>query len=192
MSIAEAGRSRIRDGLIRLIAGDRSWGWLDVWPSRYGFTHRRLVVCPPGTSPTERALLRLWRTWPTIAVATGGLLLLISDAVGLPPDAVGAIAAAGTAAALLALAHATRRQRPTVRTRFGGTDDIHGTRTPVGDMELIERCWTGLTWADDALRAKTISGAEHELIWSRVWNELAPRPPRLHAPSAATRVRLHR
>ena len=79
-------------GWRRLLDGGRTWGSLDVSPSRYGVTRHRLVVFPPGISSDERVLLRLWRAWPIWAT----LMWLVMEMFLVPAIGSGAAVAIST------------------------------------------------------------------------------------------------
>lgn len=161
--------------LLRRAAGAAPWGGVDVWPSRYGYTHYRITVYPPGTTATERVWLRLWRRWPAIAAGLG--LLVVCGAGGVLGVAGAAVAAGlAAAAALLGLARATRRQRSGIRSRQGGMEHVADHPTPVGEMALIAECWDRLVAADRLLASGALTAAQHELVWAEVWEAMRREP----------------
>lgn len=163
--------------LLRRAAGREPWGGLDIWPSRYGWTHYRLTLHPPGADVRERIQLQVWRALPLIAA---GLALVVLCAAGCVVDLAAAIglAVAAAVAVTAAVAWRTRRVRPLLVSRHGGTEDLGDRLLPVGDMELITHWWDALTTADAALRAGTISVADHELVWAAAWESLRRTPAR--------------
>lgn len=169
------GSGRTRSALDRLTGGS-SWGRFDVWPSRYGFTHVRLIVLPPGTNRSERTLLALWRSAPVLAALAGFGALLLGDLAGLPALGARVLGLVAASAALGGPALASRRLRPLVRTRLGGVDDVAGWARCVGDTAEIERWSAVLIAADAALRTGAITVPQHEVVWSEAWCALAPRP----------------
>jgi hypothetical protein len=173
---AEPPHARPASLLDRLTGGSR-WGRFDVWPTRYGFTHYRLVVLPPGATGSDRVLLELWRSAAVIAALAGLALFVAADLAGLRtgPSSVAGLLAGGAVASALALV--TRRLRPQVRTCAGGIDDAGGRARSVGEMTAIEQWSILLLAADRALQAGEVTAVQHELIWTRAWRAL-DRPAR--------------
>jgi hypothetical protein len=160
----------------RLLDGGRTWGSLDVSPSRYGVTRHRLVVFPPGISSDERVLLRLWRTWPIWAT----LMWLIMEMFLVPAIGSGAAVAISTTvcvSAVVATMATTGENRTKVRAvsvvRMAGFDD-----QAVADLytELYEMA-IELAEADNGLAAGELSTVEHEAVVWRVYDRMATTLP---------------
>jgi hypothetical protein len=172
MSITELPAvGRVASLTVRLVAGRSTWGRFDVWPSRYGFTHYRLIVLPPGSTATDRARLALWRAAPIIAIVAGTGLLALGDVAGVPAAGwvVGALAAS---VVVLGAALATRALRPLIRTRFGCVDDIDGRSAAALELREVERSAAVLQGADLALRDGGLTLPQHEVAWGAVWSAL--------------------
>jgi hypothetical protein len=149
--------------------GRHSWGSFDVCPSRYGVTRYRLVVFPPGMTPDEQRLLRVWRSWPT----WGTVLFLAAQiwlAQTMTPGWAMAIAvalclAAGAASGALAGASRTR-VRTLIALAMNGTHDE--------DRLTAMRALTAVLLEADARRAEgTLSEPEHETICWQVYERMA-------------------
>jgi hypothetical protein len=160
----------------RLLDGGRTWGSLDVSPSRYGVTRHRLVVFPPGISSDERVLLRLWRAWPIWAT----LMWLVMEMVLVPAIGSGAAVAISTTvcvSAVVATMATTGANRTKVRAvsvvRMAGFDD-----QAVADLytELYEMA-IELAEADNGLAAGELSTVEHEAVVWRVYDRMATTLP---------------
>lgn len=175
-STVEPSRSRAVLLLDRLTGGSR-WGRFDVWPTRYGFTHYRLVVLPPGATDADRLLLELRRSAALLAALLAVGLFLAADLAGLPTGTSGLLAAVAGGAVLAGIALRTRRLRAEVRTCDGGVDHAGGREHVVGAMSDVMQWSLVLLAADRALQDGEITVAQHELIWSRAWHAL-PRPGR--------------
>jgi hypothetical protein len=99
----------------RLLDGGRTWGSLDVSPSRYGVTRHRLVVFPPGISSDDRVLLRVWRTWPIWATLSWLVMeMFLVPTIGSGPAV--AISTAVCVGAVVATMATTGANRSKVRT----------------------------------------------------------------------------
>src|SRR5882757_9769996 len=94
----------------RLLDGGRTWGSLDISRSRYGVTRHHLVVFPPGISPDERTLLRLWRSWPIWGTLTWLTLeiFLVPTIGSLPALAISSGICLGAGALAMAMTGANR------------------------------------------------------------------------------------
>jgi hypothetical protein len=66
---------------LRPLDGGPTWGSLDSYPRRFGVKRYRLVVFPPGISPEERRLLRLWRSWPVWGALLWACILYDADSL---------------------------------------------------------------------------------------------------------------
>jgi hypothetical protein len=154
---------------LRPFGGRRTWGSFDIYPSHYGITRYRLVVFPPGMSPDERRLLRVWRSWP----AWGTVLFLIAQiwlaqtlATGWALSIAAALwlAAGATSGALAGAA------RTTVRTLIALT--MTGSHDE--DRLATLRALTAVLLEADARRAEgTLSEPEHESICWQVYERMA-------------------
>jgi hypothetical protein len=156
----------------RLLDGGRTWGALDVSPGCYGVTRHRLVVFPPGISPDERMLLRLWRSWPIWGTLTWLTLeIVMVPAIGPGPAlAVFTGGCLGTGALAMALTGPTRtRVRTLTVVRMVGFDD------PVVRERLAELYTLAdeLAEADRRLAAGESNSVEHEAVVWRVYDHLA-------------------
>lgn len=155
----------------RLLDGGRTWGALDISPSRYGVTRHRLVVFPPGISPDERVLLRVWRSWPvwgTLAWLT--LEIVMVPAVGPGPAlAISTGLCVGAGGLAMALTNTTRTRVRTLSVmRMVGFDD------PVVTERLSELYTLAdeLAEADRRLAAFESNGVEHEAVLWRIYDRL--------------------
>jgi len=165
-------RSRLR----RLIDGGRTWGSLDISPSRYGVTRHHLVVFPPGISPDERMLLRLWRSWPIWGTLTWLTLemFLVPTIGSNPAFAISTAIAVGGGMVAMAMTGANRtRVRTLTVVRMAGFVD------PVavdGWAELYAlACQLGE--ADRARDAGELSTVDHEAVVWRVYDRLGTQVP---------------
>lgn len=160
----------------RLLDGGRSWGSVEVSPTRYGVTRYRLVMYPPGISADDRMLLRTWRAWP----AWGTTAWLILELTLVPTIGAGqalAIATAaflGTGAVAMAMTGANRSQVRTLSvTRLAGAEDPAAHERFAELQSLAQR----LAGADARLSAGELSTVEHEAQVWQVYDLLAPVEP---------------
>jgi hypothetical protein len=156
----------------RLLDGGRTWGSLDVAPSRYGVTRHRLVVYPPGIAPDERILLRLWRAWPVWGTVTWLLLeTILVNTIG--PGTALAIASGvclGAGAVLMAMTGATRGGVRTLTVvRMAGVDDALTADRCHELYELADE----LADADRRLADGELTTVGHEAVVWRVYDHLA-------------------
>ncbi|KAA0080503.1 hypothetical protein CIW52_23015 [Mycolicibacterium sp. P9-64] len=157
--------------LRRLIDGGRTWGSLGISPSRYGLTRHHLVVFPPGISPDERVLLRLWRSWPIWGTLTWLTLeMFLIPTVGSTSAVVtSTVVAVGAGLVTMALTGANRtRVRTLTVVRIAGFPD------PVATEAWAELCALAcqLGEADRARDAGEISTVDHEAAVWRVYDRL--------------------
>ena len=156
----------------RLLDGGRTWGSLDVSPSRYGVTRHRLVVFPPGISPDERVLLRVWRTWPI----WGTLSWLVMEMFLVPTmdraprwHLHGRRRGRGRGDMAITGANRTRVRTMSV-VRMAGFDD----QAVADAVQRDVRRWPcELAEADNALAAGELSTVEHEAVVWRVYDRMA-------------------
>jgi hypothetical protein len=163
----------------RLLDGGRTWGALDVSPSRYGVTRYRLIVFPPGISPDERMLLRLWRSWPIWGtLAWLALEMFLVPAMG--PGAAFATSTglcAGAGGLAMALTGSTRtRVHMLSVVRMAGFDDAMANERLAALYALADE----LAEADRRLAAGESNSVVHEaVVWS-VYDRLAQDTPSHH------------
>jgi hypothetical protein len=155
----------------RVLDSGRTWGSLDVAPSRYGVTRHRLVVFPPGISPDDRILLRLWRSWPIWGTVTWlALEAVLVDTIG--PGSALAIATGvslGGGAVTMALTGANRgKVRTLTVVRMAGVDDAVTTELCAELYRLADE----LADADRRLADGALSVVGHEAVVWRVYDHL--------------------
>ncbi|HZA11853.1 DUF6611 family protein [Mycobacterium sp.] len=155
----------------RLLDGQRRWGSIDIWPGRYGFRKYRLVVYPPGITPAERRLIRLWRGWPM----WGALVWLMSEICLANKVSVGVAMVISTAAYVAAGAFAfalAGEARARVRSMsvvlIDGDDDANSAALYAEWHKLAG----ALTEADRLVVSGAVSPVQHEAIWWRAYDEL--------------------
>lgn len=157
----------------RLLDGGRTWGSLDVSPSRYGVTRHRLVIFPPGISPDERTLLRLWRSWPIWGTLTWLVLeMFLVPTIGSGPAlAISTCIALGLGLLLMVMTGATRSRVQTMSVvRMAGYHDASAAERYAELCALANE----LTEADHALAAGELSTVDHEAAVWRIYERLAP------------------
>jgi hypothetical protein len=158
--------------LFRLLDSRRTWGSVDVYPSRYGITRYRLVVFPPGMSQDERRLLRGWRTWPIWGTAlflaaeiwltnttTGGWALAMSIALWLSSGAVAFALAGGT----------RTRVRTLIAHAMNGVHD-EAAANRLAEMRILA---AALLAADERRAAGALTELEHETVCWQVYRQMA-------------------
>jgi hypothetical protein len=155
----------------RLLDGQRVWGSVDLWAGRYGFRKYRLVIFPPGISPADRRLVRLWRGWPM----WGALLWLMSEIVlsnALSPGSALAFSVAvylASGAITFALAGPARTQVRTLHAvLIDGYIDAHSAARYAEWKELVAI----LTEADERVNQGSSSPVEHEVVWWRAYDRV--------------------
>jgi len=160
----------------RLIDGGRTWGSLGVSPSRYGVTRHRLVVFPPGISPDERMLLRLWRSWPIWGMLTWLVMeMFLVPTIGPNPAlAITTAVCLGAGALLMAMTGANRtRVRTLAVVRMAGVVDAVAVDRYAELYALAHE----LADADHALAAGELSTVDHEAVVWRVYDRLSTPVP---------------
>jgi hypothetical protein len=160
----------------RLLDGDRVWGSMDRSVTRYGLTHYRLVVLPPGIDRVERRLLRGWRAWPTWGV--GLWLLSVCLCANLAPwarFALPTIVWLGVGVFLFARVGPLRTQVRTLYVmRMVGDPDPRSAAIFAEMKTLV----TMLRSADRLHELGELSTAGHEEMWWQVYDRLTPGHPR--------------
>jgi len=155
----------------RLLDGKRVWGSVDLWPGRYGFRKYRLVVFPPGISPVDRRLVRLWRGWPMWGAVLWGLCVIaLGNALSPGPAIVWSTTlylAAG--AVTFALAGEARTQVRSLQVVL--IDGYVDAQSAAKYAEWKELAGT-LTEADDMVDQGKASPVQHEVVWWEVYERL--------------------
>jgi hypothetical protein len=171
----------------RVLDGDRAWGSIDIWPSRYGVTRYRIVVFPPGITRTEHRLLRLWRAWPI----WGAALWLVSEIVlsnlmaPLPAMMASTAGYLATGGITLAMANSLRSgvHSLSVMVIIGDTDPY-----AMALCHELTTLVTILTLADEQREQGLISTVDHEMVWWGAYDRTAPeRLQLLQTPSEGAR-----
>jgi hypothetical protein len=164
---------RLHRCLALLLDGENSWGFVRIQADRFGVTRYHLVVYPPGLNDDERRRLRIWRgaavwsvalwllleitlhrvigAWTTLAVSTATAIVLVVTALAKVGD------------------NRTRVRAIAVLTMAGHTD----AETMAERDELLSRAMA-LATADQQLREERLSPLEHEALWWRIYEQLAP------------------
>jgi uncharacterized protein DUF6611 len=165
----------VRRAVLHVLDGPHRWGSIEIRADRFGVTRFRLVVYPPGLTDADRRALRIWRGWPL-----WGALLWIACEMWLshltgPWPALAASTlvslSAGAVAAVLAGEVRTRVHTLVVTVLTGHYD----SRTLAMRTRLQSLAGT-LIDADACLDERAISPAEYELIWWRVYDQVARQP----------------
>ncbi|MDT5326975.1 MAG: hypothetical protein QOF25_4127 [Mycobacterium sp.] len=156
----------------RVVDGGHTWGSLTISPNRYGVTRHHLVVFPPGISPDDRVLLRVWRTWPI----WGALTWLVMEMFLVPTIGSGPALAISTGvclcagALLMAMAGANRtRVRTLAVVRMAGVVDAVAVDRYAELYALAHE----LADADRTLAAGELSTVDHEAVVWRVYDRLS-------------------
>lgn len=156
----------------RLLDGAHPWGSCDAMVSRYGVRRSRLAIYPPGASPTDRRLARLWRGWPISGAALMLLVVMLLGDVAASPDTVLEIAVAayaGIGALLLLRAGPGRvRVRSMSVILMPGSADVHERHKYFEWQALVEM----LTRADQMSTTGTVSSVEYEATWWEAYDRL--------------------
>lgn len=148
-----------------------AWGAFTSYPARFGVTRYRLVVFPPGISAGDRRLLRLWRAWPLWGAGLWVVLQIGGALVGMPETALigGTMSVIAAGALTFALTNDSRFQ---VRTMWAIS--MAGYRHDEVDRGcgLLRALARTLDRADLDLEGGSISPAEHEARWWRVYDAM--------------------
>lgn len=155
----------------RLIDGGRTWGSLGISPSRYGVTRHHLVVFPPGLSPDERVLLRLWRAWPIWGTLTWLTLEMFLAPTSGSTSAlvISTVVAVGGGMVAMAMTGANRtRVRTLTVVRMAGFPDS----VAADAWDELRTLACQLAEADRARDAGELSTVDHEAVVWRVYDSL--------------------
>lgn len=155
----------------RLLSGDRSWGFVDIRPDRFGVTRYRLVVYPPGIDESERRRIRAARGWPLWGVVVWIVCeVFLGQRVG-PWEALAISTAVYLGLGLVAVAMAgqvrTQVRTITASVMVGYTDPFSAAAA-----DKVKSLATRLLEADGCLREGRLSPTEHEMIWWGVYDEI--------------------
>ncbi len=164
---------RLQRWCSHLLDGENRWGFVQIQVDRFGVTRYRLVVYPPGISDDERRHLRVWRGAPVWGAALWVVSeILLQQVVGAWPALV---TSTGTVVALVAFALAKARATCTMVRSMGVVTMPGYTNAAMiaTRAELLERAMT-LTTADARLDEERMSPLDHEALWWRVYDQLAP------------------
>ena len=179
MNDQRTGSGVLRTALLRLIDGDRPWGYIDIRPDRFGVTRYRLVVYPPGISESERRRIRAARGWPL----WGALVWVISEIwlaqVTGPWTALAVSTAALLGLGLIAFALAGPG-RTRVRTMVAMVMVGHYDPFSRVTRDQLEAHATLLLEADARLKQGQVSAADHEMTWWQVYEQLESGRPAMH------------
>jgi hypothetical protein len=156
----------------RLLDGAHRWGSFDATVGRYGVRRYWLIVYPPGSSPADRRLARLWRGWPiTGAVLALLAVMLLGNAAASPDTVLGyAVAAYAGIGALLFLRAGPARVQVRSLSIILMPNRPYG-RERVGYVEWLTTVRM-LTRADNMLATGAISLVEHEATWWEAYDRL--------------------
>jgi hypothetical protein len=165
--------SRLHRWCARLLDGENRWGFVRVQIDRFGVTRYRLVVYPPGISDDERRRLRTWRGSPVWGASLWVVTeILLSPVLG--PRAALAIStclALGLVAVALVRADETRTR---VRAMGAVTMAGHTDAAMIAARDKLETLAMTLLFADERVDEEHMSPLDHEAIWWRVYEQLAP------------------
>lgn len=157
--------------LRRVLEGKYTWGELEVWSSRYGYTSFCLVVYPPGSTSHDRIRFRMMRSWPPVGMILG---LVAVDIAGhrLPLQAALGIGLGVyfAGALLLALVAGPGRRRVRTLQTCRGDDGTDGFDQ--GPQARLDEIAELLIENEHKLRAGVIDPAQHEAVWSAAWDQV--------------------
>jgi hypothetical protein len=159
----------------RVIDGEHVWGSIDISFRRHGFRSYRLVVFPPGISPSERRYVRMWRAWPTWGLLWWFILLVGSGSV-LSPWAALASSTTVYVAACVVVSALGRNVGSQVRTLRVVEIQGHVDEAWAAKYAVMERMVHLLANVDALREQGRLSVVDHEVTWSRVYDCLGPDP----------------
>ena len=165
--------NRLQRWCALLLDGENRWGFVRIQVDRFGVTRYRLVVYPPGISDVERRRLRVWRGAPAWGTALFVVLeIFLQPAIG-PGPAFAVSAGTVLASAARALAKA-RNTRAMVRSVGVVTMPGYTNAAIIAARDELLAKATTLTSADERVDEERMSPLDHEALWWRVYEELAP------------------
>ena len=156
-----------------LLDGENRWGFVRIQVDRFGVTRYRLVVYPPGISDGERRRLRVWRGAPAWGAALFVMLEIILQPVIGPGPAFAVSVGTVLTSAVVALAKA-RTTRAMVRSVGVVTMPGYSNATVTAARDELLAKAMALTSADERVDEERMSPLDHEALWWRVYDELAP------------------
>jgi hypothetical protein len=163
----------LRRGWLRLLDGDRPWGSIDVRPDRFGVTHYRLVVYPPGITEAERRLVRIARGWPLWGALVWVACEIFLTDLTAPWAAmtISTVACLGSGLVSFAMAGVPRTRVRTMAAMVmaGHHDPISGAA-----RDRLEALAETLMEADERLAGGHISPIQHEMVWWQVYEQMSP------------------
>jgi hypothetical protein len=169
----ETRPGRLHRWCSQLLAGENRWGFVRIQIDRFGVTRYRLVVYPPGISDVERRALRIWRGAPIWGVALWLVAEIFLQQLTGPGSAFALSVGVVIALAAVALRNAgearTKVRAMCVVTMPGLTD----AATIAAREELLAMAMT-LTFADERIDEECMSPLDHEALWWRIYERLAP------------------
>lgn len=161
----------MKETVRRLLEGRALWGTLDVSPATRGIWQQvRLTVYPPGTTPGQRRLLHLGRSWPS-----GGAALCLVVLVFLGDQGpVVSVAAAATMylAGLVVTARLTRDLRARCRRIAVASELVACEVREFGDVPLLRAAATRLLELEARRRSGLVDPVRYEAEWSEVYDAL--------------------
>lgn len=164
---------RLHHWCSQLLDGENRWGFVRIQIDRFGVTRYRLVVYPPGISDVERRRLRIWRGAPIWGVALWLMAEIFLQQLTGPGSAF--VISVGVVLALAAVALTkTGETRTKVRAMSVATLPGHTDAAVVAAREELLAIAMTLTFADERLDEERLSPIDHEALWWRVYEQLAP------------------
>jgi hypothetical protein len=154
-----------------ILDGRRTWGALEVSPTRHGVTRFRLTVFPPGIDPADRRLLRAWRGWPSWGAVLWLLTQVLLGGSTTPAVAFGLATALylGIGAVLFARVASVRGQvRGLCVLRIAGYAD---PRAAASYAQLCSLA-AALDDIDARLHQGALTAVEHEAAWWHLYDQL--------------------
>ncbi len=166
------GHGLLRRGWLRLLDGDRPWGSIDIRPDRFGVTRYRLVVYPPGISESERRWVRLARGWPPWGALVWVVCEIWLSHLTGPWTALAISTAIYVGLGLVAMVMAGT---PRTRVRVIAAMVMAGHHDPwsAATRDKLETLAAVLIDADERLAHGEMSPAAHEMVWWRVYQQMA-------------------
>jgi hypothetical protein len=157
----------------RVTDAQHVWGSIDISSQRHGFRSYRLVVFPPGISPSERRYVRMWRAWPTWGLLWW-FILVVGSGSALSPWAGLTISTAVYLAAGVVVWALAGNVRSQVRTLRVVQIQGHVDEAWAANYSLLERMVHLLANVDAQREQGRLSVVDHEVTWWRVYDCLSP------------------